>query len=503
MVTAQNPILPGFYPDPSICRVGEDYFLAASSFAYAPGVPLFHSKDLASWRSIGHALTRREQLPLAGAELSEGIYAPCLRHHKGVFYLATTNLRHGGNFYVTAEHPGGPWSDPVWLPDAPGIDPSLFFEGDRCWYVGQREKEGAAYFGDCEIWCRALDLATGRLTGETAVLWDGALKRAFWPEGPRLYKREGWYYLLIAEGGTGYEHSVCAARSERITGPYQPCPRNPVFTHRHLGRAFPVQNTGHGDLVQTQNGDWYMVLLATRPLAGCAELGRETFLARVEWEDGWPVINPGAGRLLREQPVRLPGAPCPAPSPCPGWRERLARDAVFFRYPADDLFALEADGRLALRTQPNSLCSPEPGGYIGVRLLSREFAASAAVAFDPRDRQEAGLLYLYNAGNHLRLTIRRGGQGREVWAVRTVRGEETAVGRLPLPKGDCTLRMQGSGQMVSLYAGPAAVAERVPVRELCAEAAGGFVGCTVGIYAAARGGERGVARFAPLQTAFG
>ena len=162
---AQNPILRGFYPDPSVCRVGKDFYLVNSTFSYVPGVPVFHSRDLVNWVQIGNVLERESQLPLNKAEMSRGIFAPTIRHHNGVFYMITTNVDDGGNFYVTATDPAGPWSDPIWLkvPEGQdgGIDPSLFFEGDKCYYVGQRQKPDAKFFGDCEVWIQELDLEKG------------------------------------------------------------------------------------------------------------------------------------------------------------------------------------------------------------------------------------------------------------------------------------------------------------------------------------------------------
>ena len=216
MATAKNPILNGFYPDPSICRVGDDFYLATSSFVYAPGVPIFHSRDLAHWEQIGNILDRETQLPVDGAEISDGIYAPTIRYHEGTYYMITTNVSYGGNFIVTAEKPEGPWSEPYYLgDDAPGIDPSLFFDDDgRCYYVGTRPNpEGVRYNGDWEIWVQELDLGQMKLVGESMAIWKGAVKDVIWPEGPHLYKKDGYYYLLHAEGGTGPEHSISVARS--------------------------------------------------------------------------------------------------------------------------------------------------------------------------------------------------------------------------------------------------------------------------------------------------
>jgi alpha-N-arabinofuranosidase len=221
--TYQNPILPGFYPDPSICRVGEDYYLVTSTFEYFPGLPIFHSRDLVNWQQIGHVLDRPSQLPLDGLKASRGLYAPTIRHHNGTFYVINTLvLDHdtGRNFIVTATDPAGDWSEPYWLEDAPGIDPSLFFAEDgRCYYTGNRiPPDGEQFTGHREIWLQEVDLSIMQLVGERISLWDGALKGAVHPEAPHLYHKDGFYYLLIAEGGTAHDHAVTIARSERLPG---------------------------------------------------------------------------------------------------------------------------------------------------------------------------------------------------------------------------------------------------------------------------------------------
>lgn len=280
MLTIQNPILKGFYPDPSICRVGEDYYLVNSSFSYFPGVPLFHSRDLGHWEQVGNILDRPEQLPLEGGEISRGIFAPVIRWHKGTFYMITTNVDQGGTFVVTSKAPEGPWSDPFYLgEEAKGIDPSLFFDEDgTCYYVGTRpNSNGVHYNGDWEIWLQELDLEKMCLTGESRTIWKGAMQNAIWPEGPHLYKIGEYYYLLHAEGGTAEDHCICVARTRSLEEPFEGCPRNPVFTHRHLGLEYPVTCAGHGDLVDDGHGNWYIVMLACRRCKDCSSMEERLF----------------------------------------------------------------------------------------------------------------------------------------------------------------------------------------------------------------------------------
>lgn len=297
-MTFMNPVIPGFYPDPSICRVGEDYYLVNSSFHYFPGVPIFHSRDLVNWRQIGHCLTRATQIQLSGLHSSMGIFAPTLRYHAGYFYMITTlvsGMSKGGmhNFYVRASDPSGPWSEPVGL-DWPGIDPSLFFDEDeRVYITGTNDFSGE----ESGIYQAELDLESGKLLSPRQLIWSGTGGKS--PEGPHMYRVNGRYYLMIAEGGTEYGHMVTIARSDHPFGPFEGAPNNPILSNRSTG--LPIQATGHADLVQAHDGSWWAVMLGIRPVSRKHHLGRETCLAPVSWsEDGWPVIGDNA-QLLAEK----------------------------------------------------------------------------------------------------------------------------------------------------------------------------------------------------------
>lgn len=296
----QNPIIPGFHPDPSVCRVGDTFYLVNSSFQYFPGVPIFQSKDLVHWQQIGNVLDRNSQLPLKGTSSWQGIYAPTIRYHAGTYYMITTNVGNGGNFMVTAQNPAGPWSEPVWLKQQ-GIDPSLYFEDGKCYMVSNP--------GDA-IWLCEINPQTGEQLTESKKLWQGDGGR--YPEGPHIYKKDGYYYLLISEGGTELAHHLTIARSKHIDGPYESNPDNPILTNcSRLGQTLQIQGTGHGDFVQAADGSWWMVFLAYRNYGGSYHhLGRETYLAPVEWKKReWPVVNGGRPIDTLVQAKTLPSVP--------------------------------------------------------------------------------------------------------------------------------------------------------------------------------------------------
>jgi alpha-N-arabinofuranosidase len=495
-----NPILNGFYPDPSAIRVGEDYYLVASSFEYFPGVPIFHSKDLVHWRQIGHVLDRASQLDLDGIRPSRGIWAPTLRYHNGVFYMITTfvdNETECRNFYVTATDPAGSWSDPVWLDDAPGIDPSLLFDDDgKVYYTGNRvPPEGQLYLKEMDIWLQELDLKSGKLIGPKTSLWRGALKVAHAQEGPHLYKINGLYYLMIAEGGTGHTHAITIARSASPAGPYEGYKGNPILTHRHLGRGYPIVNVGHGELIETQKGDWWMVCLASRPYGGYyRNLGRETFLVPVAWEDGWPVVNPGKGIVeLEGEAPDLPKTPWPpaavrddfdGPELAAGWN--------FIRTPRGDFWSLaDHPGALRLRLKPDSVAKHENPAFVGRRQQHMRFRAAAEMRFAPeKDGEKAGLVLLQNADFQYRLEYGRFDGAAEIRLTERRRGEETVLATAGFDGDALELgveaqdqryaflwRKQGSPQWTTLCG-------EADGTLLSTDTAGGFTGAYIGMFAA-------------------
>jgi hypothetical protein len=329
-----TPIIPGFHPDPSICRVGEDFYLVNSTFEYLPGVPIFHSSNLVAWKQVSNVLDRADQLTLPSSAGGCGIYAPTIRHHGGQFWMITSNMNQirNGHLIVRATDPSGPWSTPVFTSGAVGIDPDLFWDADGTCYL-----TWAAGWGEYPIMQATVDPTTGKLLSAPYGLTQGS--GLAHPEGPHLYHRGDWYYLLLAEGGTERGHAVTIARSHSVQGPFEWNPANPILSHRST--THPVQNTGHADLVETAQG-WAMVYLGVRPVGPSPSFhlnGRETFIARVTWVDDWPVVDDDAFEIS-ETPSRF----------------------------SDDFTSDELDGRwIAPGRHPRDFTAPAVGGGLAIQ----------------------------------------------------------------------------------------------------------------------------------------
>lgn len=501
MKTFQNPILPGFYPDPTICKVNDDYYVCTSTFCYFPGVPIFHSKDLVNWEQIGNVLDREEQLPLMGDEMSRGIFAPTLRYHNGTFYMITTNIdKDLGNFLVTAKDPSGPWSDPVPL-GAAGIDPSLFFDDDgKCYYCGTKERrEGSRYFGDNEIYIQELDLETLQLVGESYPAWHGALRNVVWPEGPHIYKKDGYYYLMISEAGTAHEHAISIARSKSLKEPFEGYKGNPICTHRYLGRTYPIVNVGHPDIVETDNGEWWMVLLASRTYGGYyRNLGRETYLVPMTWEDGWPLINPGKGIVEDEFPVpnlpefKVKEVPAKEDFDC----DKLPLHFLYIRNPEMSNYDLKTKpSYLTMKLSKELLSGYQNPSGVFVRQTSIDFTAETSLLFTPKsENEEAGLVIFQSQSFNYQLLVSKNKASNSVIRLLKVeRDETTELNKIELDSfyENVTLKMVQNCQDLSFFYkvndAYVPVAINLDARMLSTDVAGGFIGNTIGIYATSNG----------------
>jgi alpha-N-arabinofuranosidase len=495
----QNPVLPGTHPDPSVCRVGDDYYLVVSSFEYFPGVPIFHSKDLVHYRQLGYVLTRESQLSLAKSKSSQGVFAATIRHHDGVFYVVTTDVAENCSFYVTATDPAGPWSEPLRVKeDVFTMDPSLFFDDDgRVYYTRHGELRDGAIFQ------AGIDISTGKLLEAPRQIWRGT--GGIWPEGPHLYKVDGTYYLMISEGGTSYDHMITVARSASPFGPFEAFENNPVLTHRDLP-AHPIQATGHADLVQTQEGHWWMVLLGIRPSTERHHhIGRETFLAPVTWKDGWPVVN--AGKPLE---LIMSGEGLPPTHPFEAESERDEFDETelrvawrYVRNPALKNYSLsERPGFLRLFGTNISMSDVGSPTLVVRPQTSLRTRIATELHIEPKTRQLAGLVVRGNEDNHYQLLVEGlGAPGERAVVLRTrIDGKSEDVARRALNPGPVTLTVQGekSHYSFSFSAGGGAPVTlgSAPTSSFGFEKTGSFTGAFVGLYAHCDGPSPAPADFA-------
>ncbi len=428
----KNPIISGGYPDPSICKVGETFYLVNSSFEYFPGLPIHKSNDLINWELIGYGLNRESQVSsvvnLIDVQSNGGIHAPTIRYNNGVFYIISTNVYYDVkknkadmvNFVVTASNPAGPWSDPIHIEGAPGIDPDLFFDDDgRVWYVGNHMPENPSFDGEGEIWLQELDLNQFSLVGEKHLLWRGACG-GVWAEGPHMYKKDGKYYLIIAEGGTSFNHAIMVALSENIEGPYISNPRNPILTSRHLSYDNWVNSTGHGDIVELDDGRYYMVLLGIRnEINRSSNMGRETFIVPLTWErepfdwkenkNLWPVVSPLSGKVEKENEVIYDNS---IQSHFYNFRDDFSVKKLdlkwnFRRVPLENVYSLEKrEGFLRLYSNQNIIKERDRAALMGFKQNQTHFEYFTNMTFNPENnKSEAGISIFQKDDNYLNFTV--------------------------------------------------------------------------------------------------
>jgi alpha-N-arabinofuranosidase len=479
-----NPVIPGFHPDPSVCRVGEDYYLVNSSFEFFPGVPVYHSRDLVHWTLIGHCLTRKSQLKLDRAWASGGIYAPTIRYNNGIFYMITTNVSHRGNFIVWTKDPAGEWSDPVWIEQG-GIDPSLFFDDDgKVYYTGNNPGNGPEGIYQFEI-----DINTGKKLSPVKYIWTGTGGR--YPEGPHLYKINGWYYLMIAEGGTEYGHMETIARGKSPWGPFESCPHNPILTHRGVrSQSNPIQGTGHADLVQDHKGNWWLVFLGFRMAGGqWHQLGRETFLSPVQWKDGWPMVGDSGIVHTRMNMATLPAVPAvPSPVRDEFNGPHLNLEWNYLRNPEMSNYSLtEKPGWLVLKGTSATLDSVASPSFIGRRQEEFNSEFTAKMDFIPSAAGcSAGITALMNNSYHYDLLAEKDASGKIIVRLYARLGLlKTIVQESPVQSGECFLRIETTPYTYkfSFSADGSTFTEirQLDARLLSSEVAGGFTGVYLGL----------------------
>jgi alpha-N-arabinofuranosidase len=499
-----NPIRQGYYPDPSILRVGEDYYLVNSSFTHFPGLPIFHSKDLVHWTQVGNAIDRPSQVNFDKLPVSQGLYAPAISLHDGTYYIINTCVDCGGNFIITAKNPAGPWSDPIWVPFE-GIDPSLFFDKDgKVYIVNNGAPEGTPlYQGHRAIWMQEYDVATRKMVGPRKVIVNAGVdikKKPIWIEGPHQFYYKGWYYLMCAEGGTAEDHSEVIFRSKKVWGPYVPYKANPILTQRDLypDREFPVTSTGHAELVETQKGQWYAVFLGTRPYtADLYNTGRETFMLPVTWKNGWPVIlKKGEHVPYVVARPNLPAEPGPVQSGNFSFEEKFADNKlglnwVTIRTPKENWYSVDK-GALTLKARPEAIGGNGNASFLALRQQHRDAAVSTVVTFAPKiDGERAGLVAFQNSNFFYFLgEVREAGKVSVCVSKRASKDEPvngTTVACAPAPEGPLTLKIAiNGGKADFLYGSGTALTALVKDADatiLSTKKAAGFVGTVIGPYA--------------------
>ena len=518
----QNPIIPGFYPDPSIVRVGEDYYIANSSFELCPAIPIWHSRDLAHWEQLGYALSKENGLHMVAEMGNGGMMAPTLRYHDGTFYIICANFADRGNFLITAKDPAGPWSTPTYITDVPDIDCSLFFDTDGSTYLvspGDDPEEDNAR----AIFLTPYDLVKLKAIGPKKKIWNSALRKAWAPEAPHLYHIGEYYYLMIAEGGTDHFHSITIARSTRVDDFYEGNPANPIMTHRHLGWNYPIDNIGHADLVETPGGKWYAVMLGSRVIDGQHKnLGRETYICPVEWQRNWPVFSPGTGKIEFSYPAdpELPWIPYKG--------EKLTDDfdnaqlgmawsvwgtdyQPFWRLSNSNLylkclkrpFAEKLSGfKIGVIDERRDNCV----SFIGRRQTLISYTVTTAMNFSAEKNEAAGLVIM-QAANHqyrmerinsngsqmiriVRLTTKQ--QGRPFLPGYKADTRETVLAKAIISADTLILRIKVERQKYSFYYGTSSdklnpLLENENGAVINPESVGGMVGTMIGVFATANG----------------
>jgi alpha-N-arabinofuranosidase len=513
-----NPILAGFYPDPSICRVGNDYYIVNSTFAYYPGLPVFHSTDLVNWKQIGNAINRPEQLDYKNAGVSRGLFAPTIRYSKGTYYITCTLIDKGGNFVITAKNPKGPWSNPSRLSQVNGIDPSLFFDdNDSAYFVcnSVAPNNKPLYEGHRTIRIQGFDAASLKVRGDEKIIVNGGTdisKKPVWIEAPHIFKKEGTYYLICAEGGTAYNHSEVVFSSKNVYGPYVSFDKNPILTQRNLDpkRSHPITSTGHADFVETPNHKWYAVFLGCRPYEDdYYNTGRETFMAPMEWKDGWPVINPNHKEVQYHYPV-----PFPAPTKTVSNKfnsnsfykddfnkANLDLSWKFLRVPEKKWYSLsEKKGSLTMQLLPQTCAGKDSPAFLGYRQQHLAGYASTSFNFSSGSEYEKAGMLIFQNENHFYFLCKS--LENKIPVIQLYKSNADTGGNMiflqsqKIPSNisnEVSLKIEANGNTYSFYyllhGKWTLLKDKVDGKFLSTKVAGGFVGNMYALYATSSGAE--------------
>lgn len=507
-----NPILTGFYPDPSVVQVGTDYYLVNSTFSYFPGIPVFHSKDLKNWKQIGNVIHRPSQMDFMGEQLTRGLFAPAISYHNGTYYVTCTDIDHDGNFVVTAKNPAGPWSDPIRVPQARGIDPSLFFDDDNKAYIiynSDAPDRKPLYSGHRTIRIYEIDPVILKVIGEEKQLVNGGVdlsKKPVWIEAPHIMKRNGWYFLYAAEGGTSVNHTEVVFRSKSVWGPYIPYENNPVLTQKGLpdDRKDPVTSAGHAQFVDGPDGKTYAIFLAVRPYEGnFYNTGRETFIAPVEWKDDWPIINPGSKDVKYEYTVNYKEVKQKDALPQAGnfeytltFEKTLDPALLFMRTIDSTSFSLSKKSGLTMKLKPETIMETGNPSFIGKRQQHLYCTAETELDFSPKSEKEKAGLTIFQDESHFYFIGKSVENGKPVIQLYKSGADKKSMellSQIPITDGSkpVKLRIVAEGSSYSFYFSKGIswqlLKDKIDARFLSTEIAGGFIGCLFGMYATSSG----------------
>lgn len=478
-----NPIIRGFYPDPSVCRDDNYFYLVCSSFQFFPALPLFKSRDMIHWEQIGHCITRKSQLDLSGCGASQGLFAPTIRYNKGRFYVVVTDVSGGGNFYIYTDDINGEWSDPIKVSRG-GIDPSLLFDGDKTYFISNGEDD----YGENGVSLCEIDIEAGKVISPCKCITKGTGGRFI--EAPHLYHIGEYYYLLVAEGGTEYGHTECLFRSKEPFGEYESCPYNPILTNRHLG-GYLIQGAGHADIVCGDDGRWWMVNLAFRQINEWRQfhhLGREVFLEPLYWqEDGWFKVGAdGTSRIEFDADENCcTFSPNPSPYPKEKWSINK-KTACYIRCPNYENYNIQ-ENKVMLKGTKEKLSGKGNVTFMGDR--QHEFDCTAEIQVNGGSLGEktvCGLTAYMDERNHFDITVQREENRFKIKGIINMGGTALCTKEIVTEKEDITLKISAKSHWYDLLAlninGEWENLGGMESKYLSSEVCEGFTGVIIGVF---------------------
>lgn len=472
----KNPIIKGFYPDPSVCKANDKYYLVTSTFQYFPGVPIFESSDLVNWIQVGNCLTRPNQVELDNVESSGGIFAPTIRFHNEKFYMTTTNSTTHKHFIVWTDDVKKEWSDPIFV-EQDGIDPSLLFENDKVYFTSN----GIDDFGNSGVIQSEIDIKTGKKLTPTKCIWKGTGGRFL--ESPHLYHMYNYYYLIVAEGGTEYGHMVTYARAKDPFGPFESYSLNPVLTNRNLG-GFEIQGVGHGDLIQAPDNNWYLIHLAFRQIGKWDtyhHLGRETFMTPVIFtNDGWFVAGKNGTtehqfnivEFLEKEENKLYTFD----------NTNFNLQWLYLRHPKTNFYSIKKNC-LVLKGSNISLDIPKSPTFIGIRQIDFNFEVNCDVEISGG---EAGITIYMDENHHFDIALCQKNHGVEAIGKLNIGTIKHISKIIPLTVNRAKLIIKSSNNFYNLYLNSISDENNLGCGQskyLSSEVAGGFTGVLIGLFA--------------------